>query len=242
MVNKPLDLNNKIILVNGLEFSIVDPQLQSPLFWEIPMNKDKGKDWHKFKEESELDDLSEEMNEEDEDEGGTEGGEAALEHPSYESLEEKLTVAEQKAHENWEKAVRATAELENVRRRAERDVANAHRYGLEKLIHSFLPVMDSLEQALQLTEKHADESMREGLLLTIKLFMDALKKLDVEEIDPLGLVFNPQEHEAMSMQEVPDVEPNTIITVFQKGYKLNDRVIRPARVIVAKPKPINEKA
>ncbi|WP_432416367.1 nucleotide exchange factor GrpE [Legionella micdadei] len=186
-----------------------------------------------------MESIDEEDTVEDEEEAESEG---ALEHPSYTALEEKLTLAEQQAHENWEKAVRATAELENVRRRAERDVANAHRYGLEKLIHGFLPVVDSLEQALQLAEKHADESMREGLSLTLKLFMDALKKLDVEQIDPLGAVFNPQEHEAMSMQEVKDAEPNTVLTVFQKGYKLNDRVIRPARVIVAKPKPINEKA
>lgn len=198
------------------------------------MNDDKSKDWHKFKQENEEDASIEDMNE-DEEEGGT-AGEAALEHPSYQELEEKLTLAEQKAHENWEKAVRAMAELDNVRRRAERDVANAHRFGLEKLIDSFLPVMDSLEQALQLTEQHADESMREGLLLTIKLFIDALKKLDVEQIDPLGAVFNPQEHEAMSMQEVEGAQPNTVLTVFQKGYKLNERVIRPARVIVAKNK------
>jgi molecular chaperone GrpE len=159
-----------------------------------------------------------------------------LEHPSYLALEEKLTLAEQKAHENWEKTVRAMAELDNVRRRAERDVTNAHRYGQEKLIDSFLPVIDSLEQAIQLTEDKTDDSMREGLLLTLKLFLDALKKVDVEQIDPLGAVFNPQEHEAMSMQEVLDAEPNSIIAVYQKGYKLNDRIIRPARVIVAKAK------
>ncbi len=82
--------------------------------------------------------------------------EAALEHPSYAALEEKLTLAEQKAHENWEKAVRAMAELENIRRRAERDIANAHRYGQEKLIRSLIPVIDSLEQAIQLSEEKAD--------------------------------------------------------------------------------------
>jgi molecular chaperone GrpE len=205
------------------------------------MNKDKSKDWHKIKEESELEEMDT-LNKDEDEEGGITSGEAALEHPSYIALEEKLTLAEQKAHENWEKAVRAMAELENIRRRAERDVANAHRYGLEKLIHNFLPVIDSLEQASQLGEKHADESMREGLSLTLKLFIDALNKLEVEPIDPLGAIFNPQEHEAMSMQEAKDAEPNTVLAVFQKGYKLNDRVIRPARVIVAKPKPVDEKA
>ncbi|MBA2655871.1 MAG: nucleotide exchange factor GrpE [Tatlockia sp.] len=200
--------------------------------------KDKAKDWSKFKEENELaatESADEVENEEDggeseEDEGG------ALEHPSYAELEEKLTLTEQKAHENWEKAVRAMAELENVRRRAERDVTNAHRYGQEKLISSFLPVIDSLEQAIQLTENHSDETMREGLLLTSKLFIDALNKVGIEQLDPQGEIFNPQEHEAMSIQEVPGVEANTVLTVFQKGYRLNDRIIRPARVIVSKAK------
>lgn len=165
-----------------------------------------------------------------------ESGSSALEHPSYPELEEKLTLAEQKAHENWEKSVRALAELDNVRRRAERDVANAHRYGLEKLVQSLLPVVDSLEQALQLASQQADSSMREGLELTMKLFLDSLQKYNVEQIDPQGMMFDPQMHEAMSMQESADVPANTVLAVFQKGYKLHDRVIRPARVIVAKSK------
>jgi molecular chaperone GrpE len=204
------------------------------------MNKDKskakGKDWHAIKKQSEL--AEEQLIGEEEEEGGESGSEAALEHDSYAVLEEKLTLAEQKAHENWEKAVRAVAELENVRRRTERDIANAHRYGQEKLIYAFLPVIDSLEHALEAVDKATMDSMREGLALTLKLFMDALEKLNVSQIDPQGAVFNPQEHEAMSMQETPDVEPNTILSVFQKGYKLSDRVIRPARVIVAKSKPV----
>lgn len=141
---------------------------------------------------------------------------------------------EQQAHENWEKAVRAQAELDNVRRRAEREVANAHRYGVEKLITDLLPVIDSLEQALQLVINAQDESMKEGLELTLKLFMDVLKKFDVQQIDPAGAPFDPQVHEAMSMQAAPDAEPNTVLAVFQKGYKLSDRVIRPARVVVSK--------
>lgn len=191
----------------------------------------KSKDWHKFKEETEAQEMQdmEEVKEEDE-----AGGEPALEHPSYAGLEEKLTLAEQKSHENWEKAVRAMAELDNVRRRAERDVASAHRFGQEKLISSLLPVIDSLEQAIQLSEEKAEDSMHEGLLLTLKLFLDALSKAEVEVINPEGANFDPQEHEAMSMQEASGVQPHTVLTVFQKGYKLNDRVIRPARVIVAK--------
>lgn len=159
---------------------------------------------------------------------------AGLEHPSYPDLEEKLTLAEQKAHENWEKATRALAELENVRRRAERDVSHAHKFALERFANQLLPVVDSLEQAIQLADKEAHAAMHEGLELTMKLFLDVLQKNQIEQINPEGQLFDPQQHEAMSMQVVPGVAPNTILVVFQKGYKLFDRVIRPARVIVSK--------
>ena len=153
-------------------------------------------------------------------------------------LEEKLTLAEQQVHENWEKTVRATAELDNVRRRSEQEVAKVRRYSLEKFITSLLPVVDSLEQALQLADKSGDTSMHEGLELTMKLVIDVLRKHDVQQLDPQGAVFDPQQHEAMSILESADVPPNTILSVFQKGYTLSgDRVIRPARVIVSKAKP-----
>lgn len=199
------------------------------------MSDKNTKDWKKFKESSEreVDDMDEELSETEHQQHDT----ASLEHPDYAALEEKLTLAEQTAHDNWEKSVRAMAELDNVRRRAERDVANAHRFGLEKIITSLLPVIDSLEQALQLTDEKTDSGMAEGLKLTMKLFLDVLHKQNVEQIDPQGAIFDPQEHEAMSIQKLPDVVPNSIVAVFQKGYKLNDRVIRPARVIVAKTKP-----
>ncbi len=199
------------------------------------MNKDDKKDWSKFKDEFD-EPLDSELVDEEEalDEAESEASEPALEHSSYAELEEKLTLAEQKAHENWEKSVRAVAELDNVRRRMEREVANAHKYGAEKLISSLLPIVDSLEQALQLAEKSGDSAMHEGLELTMRLFMDVLQKFDVIQLDPVGEVFDPQQHEAMAMQPAPDAAPNTVVVVFQKGYKLNDRVIRPARVIVAK--------
>ena len=199
------------------------------------MSEKTTKDWKKFKEDSAVPD-------ELEGEGGLENDDAidmnsyALDHPSYLDLEEKLTLAEQKAHENWEKSVRAMAELDNVRRRSEREVTNAHRYGLEKMISSLLPIIDSLEQALLLAEKNADTGMHEGLLLTMKLFLDVLEKFEVQQLDPQGAVFDPQQHEAMSIQESADAAPNSVLAVFQKGYKLNERVIRPARVIVAKAK------
>ncbi len=199
------------------------------------MSQKPHKDWKKFKEDNAVQeniDMNQKID--DEEEGGEAGRQAgALDHPSYIALEEKLTLAEQQVHENWEKSVRALAELDNVRRRAERDVANAHRFSLEKFSEALLPVVDSLEQAIQLAEKEADASMREGLELTMKLFVGVLDKFDVKQLDPLGEVFDPQQHEAMAMQASPDAAPNTILMVFQKGYKLNDRVIRPARVIVA---------
>ena len=193
------------------------------------MTKKQEKDWKKFKEENAVDvEPSTHVVEPDDLNPG------ALDHPTYLDMEEKLTLAEQKAHEHWEKSVRALAELDNIRRRAERDVENAHRYSLEKFSAALLPVADSLEQALQLAEKEADANMREGLLLTMQLFVGVLDKFDVKQLDPLGETFNPQMHEAMSMQASADVAPNTVLMVFQKGYTLNDRVIRPARVIVSK--------
>ena len=187
------------------------------------MSEEIKKDWKKFKEESdalEPNDSDEGINAEFDDDGH------ALEHLSYQELEDKLTLTEQQAHENWEKSARAMAELDNVRRRAEREVANAHRYGLEKLLNSLLPVVDSIEEALRLADLHADTAMHEGLELTMKY--------DVQQLNPQGERFDPQEHEAMSMQASTDVPSNTVLVVFQKGYKLNDRIIRPARVIVAK--------
>ncbi|MFY7697521.1 MAG: nucleotide exchange factor GrpE [Legionella sp.] len=201
------------------------------------MSEKINKDWKKVKEDllekNELESQAESADTDVpfDDESVEQPG---LDHPSYAALEEKLTLAEQKAHENWEKSVRAMAEADNIRRRAERDIENAHRYGLEKLINALLPVVDSLEQALQAAQAKADDVvMREGLELTMKLFLDVLKKHQVEQLDPHGQAFDPQQHEAMSMQQSNEAEPNTILAVFQKGYKLNDRVIRPARVIVS---------
>lgn len=193
----------------------------------------RDKSWQKFKEENMVQDeaMAEPIDAEEE----SEVQEETLGHTDYQALNEQLILAEQKAQENWEKSVRALAELDNVRRRAEREIANAHRYGGEKLISALLPIIDSLEQALQMAQKEENAAMCEGLELTMKLFLDVFQKFDVQQIDPVGLPFDPQEHEAMSMQEAPEgTAANTVMMVFQKGYKLNDRVIRPARVIVAK--------
>lgn len=200
------------------------------------MSEKSKKDWGKVKEESKtsVDYMLDDEDLTDFDVENIKEKTVGLEHPSYLDLEEKLTLAEQKAHENWEKTTRALAELENVRRRAERDVANAHKFSLERFANQLLPVVDSLEQAIQLADKEANSAMHEGLELTMKLFLDVLQKNQIEQINPEGQLFDPQQHEAMSMQVAPGVAPNTVLLVFQKGYKLFDRVIRPARVIVAK--------
>ncbi|MFZ4076846.1 MAG: nucleotide exchange factor GrpE [Legionellaceae bacterium] len=192
------------------------------------MSDKAKKDWKKVIEDHAL--LDDEALEK------TDEAAVALEHPSYEGLEEKLTLAEQQVHDHWEKLTRAMAEMDNMRRRTEREVANAHRYGTEKLLTALLPVVDSLEQAEQLAQTHGDRSMHEGMALTMKLLLDVLEKAGVTQLNPVGEVFNPQLHEAMSMQESADVAPNTVLVVFQKGYSLSDRVIRPARVIVSKTK------
>jgi molecular chaperone GrpE len=200
------------------------------------MSEKSTKDWKQFQEDNAHLDSEENAADalfEDEEAATVAEDIEELEHLSYEALETKLTQAEQLAHQNWDKATRALAELENVRRRAERDVAQAHKYSLERFVDGVLPVVDSLEQALQLVDEHADQAMHEGLSLTMKLFLSVLNKFQVEQLDPLGQPFNPQEHEAMSMQEA-DAPSSSIIMVFQKGYKLNDRLIRPARVVVAK--------
>jgi molecular chaperone GrpE len=198
----------------------------------VLMSEKNKKDWKKFKEEHAEQEIlaGEEVIDDEELDENT----GALEHLSYAELEEKLTLVEQQAHENWEKSVRATAELENVRRRSEREITNAHRYGIEKLINSLLPVVDSLEEALRLADKSGDTGMHEGLELTMKLFLDVFDKHDVEQLDPQGAAFDPQEHEAMSVQPSDEAPNNSVLMVFQKGYKLAGRVIRPARVIVAK--------
>ena len=198
------------------------------------MSDQSKKDWKKFKEDAEQIDL-ESGSEEMADEAIEDQTQASLEHPSYQALEEKLTLIEQEAYENKEKALRAMAEVDNIRRRTERELENTQRYSLERFVQSLLPVIDSLDQALLLADKAEDQGMHEGLLLTMKLFTDVLEKFHVEMINPLHEVFDPQRHEAMSMLPNADFPANTVITVFQKGYKLYDRVIRPARVIVSKP-------
>ncbi len=155
--------------------------------------------------------------------------------PSIEELERALEEARVEAQTHRDTSLRARAELENVRRRAERDVANAHRYGLERLVNEFLPVRDSLELGVSAAGDDADAArVREGMELTLKLMTSAFEKLGIEEVDPAGQPFDPELHQAMSMQDGEGREPGTVLTVVQKGYRLNERLVRPALVVVAK--------
>ncbi|MBL7252382.1 nucleotide exchange factor GrpE [Alloalcanivorax sp. C16-2] len=132
--------------------------------------------------------------------------------------------------------LRAQAEIQNVRRRAERDVESAHKFALEKFAADVLTVADSLERGLA-TLNPEDEALkpaREGLELTLKVLLDVFAKYNLEQIDPQGQPFNPEHHEAMTMVPAPNAEPNTVIEVLEKGYQLNGRLIRPARVVVSK--------
>ncbi len=134
-------------------------------------------------------------------------------------------------------ALRAEAEMQNLRRRAERDVQNAHKYGIERLLQNLLPVLDSLEKAVEVSEAAAsddDDPQLEGIRLCSKLFVDVLTREGVEALDPLGEPFDPNLHEALSMIENPDLEPNSVMAVIQKGYRLNERLVRPAKVMVSK--------
>ena len=155
--------------------------------------------------------------------------------PSVEELSEALEQAKQKAESHWNDLLRARADLDNTRKRVEREVANAHKYALERFITELLPVKDSLELGLAAADQPVNvESLREGIELTLKMFSSVFEKHGVGVIEPQGERFNPELHQAMALQESKETEPGTVLTVVQKGYRLNDRLIRPAMVVVAK--------
>jgi len=159
-----------------------------------------------------------------------------LEFPARDKLQDQLTAMEKKLDEYKDKAARYRAEMENFRRRAERDVANAHKFGTEKLLTDLLPIVDSMVRGLESPESHDPhaKSMREGIGLTLDLLHKTLSKHGVKILDPKpGEPFNPEFHEAMSAVKDPNAKPNTIVQVVQKGYELNGRVLRAAMVIVA---------
>ena len=154
---------------------------------------------------------------------------------SIEALQKQLAQAEKKASENWDKVLRIQAEMDNLKRRTQKDLDSAHKYGLEKFAKELLNVIDSLELGIQAATSDDPEvlKLKEGSELTIKQFETVFAKFNIEAIDPIGQPFNPEFHQAMSMQPAEDAEPNSVINVFQKGYVLNGRLIRPAMVVVA---------
>jgi len=172
------------------------------------------------------------------DDNSDEGGEDALglDYPSRRELEDKLTALEKETNEYKDKALRAQAILDNVNRRAERDVEKAHKYGTEKLLLEILPVLDSLNRGLEGKEPKESQakSMYDGIKLTSGMLVKVLKKFGIQAINPkVGDPFDPAIHEAMSTVPATDQKAHTVMRVLQKGYQLNDRVIRAAMVIVA---------
>ena len=150
---------------------------------------------------------------------------------------EKLEEAERAAAQARDDLLRVQAEMQNLRRRTEQDVEKAHKYSLEKFSIELLTVMDNLERALSAAAEHDDETVKaihDGVDLTLKSFSDCFGRFKIMAVDPLGEPFDPAVHQAMTIQENPDVEPNTVIAVMQKGYTLHGRVIRPAMVVVSK--------
>ena len=155
---------------------------------------------------------------------------------SVEALKAQLAAAEEKAAKNWDSYLRGIAELENQRKRAQRDLESALKYGAEKLLNDLLPVKDSLEMALaSVADKPETAGLRTGVDMTLRLFATALERQGVTEVNPAkGDAFDPEWHEAMATQETAEVPADRVVATVQKGYKLNGRLLRPARVLVAR--------
>ena len=154
---------------------------------------------------------------------------------TVEELSKKLEVAEQKAAESTDQLLRTRAEMENLRRRTQKDLENAHKFALEKFVTELLSVKDSLEMGLDAASHETTlEKIQEGTELTLNMLKQVFEKFNVVEVHPQDDKFNPEHHQAMSMQESAEHEPNTVMAVMQKGYLLNDRLVRPAMVMVSK--------
>ena len=153
--------------------------------------------------------------------------------PEADVLAAQVEELEQSLAEAKDQALRAAAEAQNVRRRAEQEAEKARKFALEKFVKELLPVVDSLEKALESMQDDASEAHREGVSMTLKMQLDVLSKFGVESIEPQGEPFDPQVHEAMAMVPNPELDPNTVMEVMQKGYLLNDRLVRPAMVVVS---------
>jgi len=154
-----------------------------------------------------------------------------------EDLNLLLEDARSKADAHWDQVVRLQAELENVRRRAAKDVESAHKFGLEKFVNELLPVIDSLQMGLEASQNSDDgalHKLQEGTEITINMFVSGMAKFNVHAVGQVGDKFNPEFHQAMTMQETDEYPPDTVMMVMQKGYMMNDRLIRPAMVMVSR--------
>jgi molecular chaperone GrpE len=160
--------------------------------------------------------------------------ETAAQLVEFERLQRSLADAEERAKSHWEQYLRTLAELDNVRKRAGRDIEAANRYGLEKFAAELLPVKDSLELAVQNAARADAASLKAGQEATLQLLNRALERLGITLIDPQGQPFDPERHEAMMARESREAKPNSVLQVVQPGYELNGRLLRPARVIVAR--------
>lgn len=153
------------------------------------------------------------------------------------ALMQQLGAAEQKANDNWERLLRMQAEIDNANRRAQRDIENAHKYALEKFAGELLPIVDSLElcaSSVPADMQKAAKSVVDGVELTLKMFHSAMDKFGIKQVHPVGKPFNPEVEQAISMQFDPEKPAGTVLSVLQKGYTLNGRLLRPALVVVSK--------
>jgi molecular chaperone GrpE len=170
--------------------------------------------------------------------------EVSAEEALQASLVEELAAAQAEIAGLKDQMLRVQADAQNVRRRSEQDVEKAHKFGQEKFSRELLSVLDNLERALAATPESEETAvLREGVDMTLQGFLSTLTKFNVEAIDPQGETFNPEQHQAMAMQENADFAPNTVMAVMQKGYSLHGRLLRPAMVMVSKGAPsIDENA
>lgn len=212
------------------------------------MSQEKESNSTEITEETAKEMLEVETEHEQENSADTETKAEKSEEPDLQTL---LDAATKKAQDNWDQMLRTKADMENLRRRSRLDVENAHKFAVEKFVIDLIPVIDSLELGLTAVGKDDHEQLeklREGTEMTLKMFQDVFNKFDIEVINPLNESFNPELHQAMVMQESEEVEPNTVLMVMQKGYTLNERLVRPAMVSVSKAmsaetgKKIDEKA
>ncbi len=184
-------------------------------------------------QEQELEQSAELINEEQQ---TPDVAEPAVATDELSALQQQLATAVAAAQEEKDRALRIAAEMENLRRRSALDVEKAHKFALEKFTGELLPVIDSLERALELADRDNEtlKPMMEGVELTLRAMLTTVGKFGVEQVNPMGDAFDPNRHQAISMVENGNVAPNSVMAVMQKGYELNGRVIRPAMVMVAR--------